>query len=314
MGTTYQIKIAHTSLSQQDVSGLKVKIDSVLAEVNCQMSTYDPESEISRFNQFQDTTAFNVSTHFVTVVQKALVVWKDSGYAFDITVEPLVNLWGFGRKGQRFIPPADNEIQSTLEIVGARKLTTVKGEALKKQIPDLQIDLSAIAKGYGADIVAQMLTDEGFDHYLIEIGGEVVARGLNMKGDLWKIGIDSPGLSSIPGQNLKAVLVLDNAAIATSGDYRNYFEYDNKIYSHTIDPQTGKPVTHNLASATVVTNDCMSADALATALLVLGKEKGLSFIEEINQAEAFMIVRKEKGEFETFQSSGFSKYIYQAEE
>ena len=113
MGTTYQIKIVHTSLSQKDVSNLKVKIDSVLAKVNHQMSTYDPESEISRFNQFQDTTAFNVSRQFVTVVEKALVVWKDSGYAFDITVGPLVNLWGFGRKGQRFIPPEDNEIQFT---------------------------------------------------------------------------------------------------------------------------------------------------------------------------------------------------------
>ena len=311
MGTTYQIKIAHSSLSIQDVSGLKVSIDSTLTIVNKQMSTYDAESEISKFNRFQDTTAFRASRQFVAVVEKALVIGKDSGYAFDITVAPLVDLWGFGRKGQRIVPPADEEVESKLKLIGARKLSTVNGLALKKQIPDLQIDLSAIAKGYGVDIVAQILSDHGFKHYLVEIGGEVVARGLNMKGELWKIGIDTPGLSSLPGQNLKAIIALDNAAVATSGDYRNYFEYENKIYSHTIDPKTGKPVTHNLASVTVITKDCITADGLATALMVLGKEQGLSFIEEINQAEAFMIVRKAENEYATFQSSGFYKYIYE---
>jgi thiamine biosynthesis lipoprotein len=309
MGTTYQVKISQASISQDEIHSFRTKVDSALTEVNRQMSTYDPGSEISRFNKFEDTTAFEVSTEFVNVVNKALLVYESSDKSFDITVAPLVNLWGFGAEGHRITPPTKKEIGSILKNIGSAHLRSENNNKLKKNIPGLQLDLSAIAKGYGVDVVAKVLNNMQLNNFMIEIGGEVYAQGEKAGGDLWKIGIDTPTLASLPGQNLQAILALKNIAIATSGDYRNYFEYDNKIYSHTIDPKTGFPVSHNLASATVVAQNCMEADALATALMVMGKEKGIHYIESIKNVEAFFIIRKDKETYETFQSSGFDKYL-----
>jgi thiamine biosynthesis lipoprotein len=309
MGTVFQVKITHTKLSQDDIHQLKLNIDSALVEINRQMSTYDPVSEISRFNDLQDTIAFKVSPEFVSVIEKALDISEKSGYAFDVTIAPLVNLWGFGEKGRRIIPPYDEEISANLKNIGAKNLSTVGKHSLKKRIPSLRIDLGAIAKGYGVDVVTQILHRSGLNNFMVEIGGEVSARGLNKMKELWKIGIDVPRFANLPGQEIEAILALKDNSVATSGDYRNYFEYENKIYSHTIDPKTGRPVTNNMASATVVAKSCMEADALATAIMVLGKEKGLAFIESIDIAEAFIIVRTSKDTYQTFQSSGFSKYI-----
>jgi len=310
MGTTYQVKITHQPLAAKEVTAIKQKVDSTLVEVNRQMSTYDPQSEISKFNDFRDTVAFPVSKEFYTVVKKAIAVSRLSGQAFDITVGPLVDLWGFGKKGSRQSPPAEEEIRSLMDRIGIENLQTVDGNALKKKIPALNIDLSAIAKGYGVDAVAARLEEAGFENYMIEIGGEVRTRGLNDSGEAWKIGIDSPGLSSLPGEDIRMILALQDVAVATSGDYRNYFEYDGKIFSHTIDPSTGKPVDHDLASTTVVAKNCMEADALATALMVMGKDKGLTFIESIKGVEALFITRRGKDRFDVFQSSGFKQYVF----
>jgi thiamine biosynthesis lipoprotein len=201
------------------------------------------------------------------------------------------------------------ELSAILRNVGAKNLEIISGKALKKRIPSLQINLGAIAKGYGVDVVARILFDEGLKNYLVEIGGEVFARGFNDQGEFWKIGIDNPDFASLPGQNIQAILQLNDDAVATSGDYRNYFEYEGKIFSHTIDPRSGKPISHNLASVTVVAKNCMQADALATALMVLGKEKGLNLIENTDDTEAFLITRKDIRSLVTFQSSGFSKYL-----
>jgi thiamine biosynthesis lipoprotein len=171
------------------------------------------------------------------------------------------------------------------------------------------LDLSAIAKGYGVDVVARILIHERFKNFMVEIGGEVYAQGDKTGGDYWKIGIDAPNLHSLPGQNIQAILSLKDIAVATSGDYRNYFEYEGKIFSHTIDPTTGFPVTHNLASATVIAENCMNADALATAIMVMGREAGMRYIETIENVEAFFIVRKNTESYETYQSSGFGKYL-----
>jgi len=309
MGTTYQVKIAQISISENRLQNIRAKVDSALIEVNRQMSTYDPGSEISRFNKLKDTTKFDVSRQFITVVKQALMVYGSSEAAFDITVAPLVNLWGFGINRQRIAPPTKKEISSVLKSIGSRHLV-VKGEnGLKKNVPNLQLDLSAIAKGYGVDVVSRILNHGQFNNFMVEIGGEVYAQGEKTGGNLWKIGIDAPSLASLPGQNIQAILSLKDVAVATSGDYRNYFEYDGKIYSHTIDPVTGYPVTHNLASATVIAKNCMKADALATALMVMGKEKGILYIESIKNAEALFIIRKDKESYETFQSSGFERYL-----
>jgi thiamine biosynthesis lipoprotein len=309
MGTTYQVKIAQVQLPESELQSLRTKVDAALREVNRQMSTYDPGSEISRFNRFDDTTAFEVSPEFAIVVNKALRVYESSDNSFDITVAPLVNLWGFGSKGPRITPPTKKEIGSILKNIGSVYLKTEGDNRLKKSLPGLQLDLSAIAKGYGVDVVAGLLHRMNFENFMVEIGGEVVANGEKSDGDLWRIGIDTPVLASMPGQNLQAILNLKNVAVATSGDYRNYFEYDNKIYSHTINPKTGFPVSHNLASATVIAQNCMEADALATALMVMGKEKGMAYIESKSKSEAFFIVRKDRETYETFQSSGFAKYL-----
>jgi thiamine biosynthesis lipoprotein len=250
-----------------------------------------------------------VSAEFFSVVKEALKVYESSGKAFDITVAPLVNLWGFGSEGHRVTPPKSSEISSVLKNIGSMYLKTEGDHLLIKKIPALQLDLSAIAKGYGVDVVTRIFLQERLENFMIEIGGEVYTHGNKAGGEYWKIGIDAPNLHSLPGQNIQAILLLKNVAVATSGDYRNFFEYNGKIYSHTINPQTGFPVTHNLASVTIVAQNCMEADALATAIMVMGWEKGLDYIEKIENVEALFIIRKDKESFETFQSSGFSRYL-----
>lgn len=310
MGTTYQVKITHLVLAEHEVIQLKSWVDSALVEVNRQMSTYDPQSEISRFNKYQDTLAFPVSSEFPRVVSKAIEVSRISNNSFDITVANLVNLWGFGKKGKRIVPPAKEDILAAMRNVGVHYVNSVDGKALKKNNAKVQIDLSAIAKGYGVDVVAQILKARNILNFMVEIGGEVITKGVNASGEPWKIGIDSPGLANLPGQNIRSILALKDVAVATSGDYRNYFEYEGKIYSHTINPKTGRPVTHDLASATVIAKDCMTADALATAIMVMGRDEGMKFIEKIKNAEALMITRRGLESYSHFQSSGFSKYVF----
>lgn len=309
MGTTYQVKITHVTLSEDNIQHLRSRVDSALVEVNRQMSPYDPASEISQFNNFHETSGFVVSPEFAGVVSKAINISRISGGAFDVTIGPLVDLWGFGKRGQRITPPSDGEINKKLEITGIDNLSVIEGSMLKKNISDLQIDLSAIAKGFGVDVVTEILESEGYDNYMVEIGGEVYARGLNAQKSEWKIGIDTPQLASLPGQNIKAILLLKGVAVATSGDYRNYFEYEEKLFSHMINPFTGRPVTHNLASVTVIAQNCADADAYATALLVMGVEKGLELIDRIEGIETYMIVRENSDNYKIFQSKGFNKYL-----
>jgi thiamine biosynthesis lipoprotein len=309
MGTTYQVKIANVELSDKQMQSIRTQVDSALKEVNRQMSTYDPASEISRFNNYEETEPFEVSNEFANVVKKALHIYESSDHAFDITVSPLVNLWGFGADGPRITPPAKREVGTILNTIGSHHLEIVNDWSLKKNIPQLQLDLGAIAKGYGVDVVALVLKKNGFNNFMVEIGGEVYAQGEKGGGALWRIGIDTPKLASIPGQDLQAILTLRDVAIATSGDYRNYFEYNGKVYSHTINPKTGYPVEHNLASVTVIASNCMKADGLATAVMVMGKDAGMQYIESIGSTEAYFIVRKDKTTYETYQTSGFDKYL-----
>jgi len=309
MGTTYQVKIARVELSDIQLHSIRTKVDSALKEVNRQMSTYDPGSEISRFNKYEETAPLEVSREFADVVKMALQIYESSDHTFDITVAPLVNLWGFGADGNRITPPTKMEIGKMIKNIGSHQLEIVGDRSLKKKIPQLQLDLGAIAKGYGVDVVTLVLRTNGFTSFMVEIGGEVYAQGAKDDGDLWRIGIDTPRLASIPGEDLQAILNLRDVAVATSGDYRNYFEYDGKVYSHTINPKTGYPVEHNLASVTVIASNCMEADGLATAVMVMGKDAGMRYIESMNDTEAYFIVRKDKTTYETFQTAGFDKYL-----
>jgi thiamine biosynthesis lipoprotein len=285
MGTTYQVRIARPP-ADLSLSKLQETIDAVLEQINEAMSTYRPMSEISRFNRSSSTEWFAVSPETAMVVAAAQQISRESDGAFDVTVGPLVNLWGFGPgASQRQVPPAE-QIDRALAICGFRKLSVREAPpALRKSTGSLVIDLSAIAKGYAVDRIGLLLEDFTITDFLVEIGGEILTRGARADGSAWTVGIELPE----GGQRLvQEVLALSNSALATSGNYRNFFEQDGKQYSHTINPRTGSPVTHQLASVTVVSDSCMLADGWATGLQVLGPELGYAYARRHDIAALFI--------------------------
>lgn len=303
MGTYYRVVL---SVDQGVVVGDHIKqgIDAVLEKVNDQMSTYRKESELSRFNQTQSTEWISVSQELVAVVDVAEEISKLSQGAFDVTVGPLVNLWGFGPvKKQDFIP-SDQAIKEAQKRVGYRMLSTRKPDpALRKSEPGLYVDLSAIAKGFGVDRVGAYLEREGFAHYLVDIGGDMKAVGNNPDGKGWRIGIERPDAE---GREIERLIAVKDVGIATSGDYRNYFERDGIRYSHTINSSTGRPITHRLASVTVIAPTATEADGMATAIMVLGPEKGLSLAEE--QGLGVLLLIREGEGFTEKMNQGFEQF------
>jgi thiamine biosynthesis lipoprotein len=289
MGTQYSIKLPYPGL---DGVALESEVEAVFADVNQMMSTYLPDSEISQFNLSNSTDWHPVSGAFCLSVEKAQEISAETGGAFDITVAPLVNLWGFGPGDAIYEPPPDEEIAATMESIGYDKLhTNCSAPALKKDVPELMLDMSAFGKGFAADRVATLLDGKGFKNYLIEVGGELRVRGHNIKDEKWAIGIEMP----LTDQRRPHTRVLvTNTALATSGDYRNFFISEGQRYSHTIDTRTGRPVMHDLASVTVLDPRGYRADALATALLVMGPDEGLSFAKAGSLAALFL-VREDDG-------------------
>lgn len=303
MGTRFNVKLPN-GLGEHDALGLKQAVEAVLDYDEAQMSTYLRDSDISRFNMNRTIEWQGVERSFCEKVEQSLAISKQSDGAFDITVGPLVNLWGFGPKGMIDEPPSDDAIAMLMDITGFEKLhADCSRSAVKKDVEDLMIDMSAIGKGYAADRVAALLVSLGFDSFLVEVGGELSIRGMNSKGEPWAIGIEAP----LPyARKPHTVVHLTDTAMATSGDYRNFFEADGKLYSHTIDTRTGRPVTHTLASVTVVDENAWRADALATALLVMGPEEGLAFAEREGLA-VLMLVRTDDG-IEERQTAAFDAY------
>lgn len=290
MGTSYVVKL--TKLPE-GVAAADVRqgIARVLSEVDRRMSTYLEDSEVSRFNRSRSTQWFPVSRELAAVVSAALEISEKTGGAYDITVGPLVNLWGFGPEGRRTEPPPQKEIERVRGWIGYQKLhVRLDPPALKKDLPELFIDLSSIAKGYGVDRVAQFLESLGIEDYLIEVGGEVRVRGERPGGGPWRVAIEKP----TPKGGVAEVLPLRDMAIATSGDYRNYFEKDGRRYSHTIDPRTGAPIQHHLASVSVLHEKAMLADGWATALMVLGERDGMDLAERETLPVLF-IVKTDEG-------------------
>ena len=306
MGTTYNIKIIPEKDSILSTKLIKQNIDSVLISVNYQMSTYLFDSEITQFNNHESTTSFTVSNDFSLVVERALHWSKLTDGAFDITIVPLLYLWGFG-PGQASelgdIFPEEHAVQKRRTHVGYEKLTTNK-YYLQKKDPFIKIDLNAIAKGFGVDAVYSFLESIGLNNIMVEIGGEVRTKGKNRKNEPWMIAVETPDLESAGNKTISWALPLENKAMATSGDYRNYYEIDGIRYSHEIDPRTGYPAQTGVASATVVATNCMDADALATALIIMGAESGLQFIEKLDGVEAFLILREGNDNYRTIKSDG----------
>ncbi|MDE8602842.1 FAD:protein FMN transferase [Marinomonas sp. RSW2] len=301
MGTTYTVKF-YTTENIKKPSDLKGGVDAALVRVNKLMSTYDPNSELSVFNKLPANQFSNISEDMAYVIDKALLISEMSGGEYDITIGPLVNLWGFGPGDREDKVPSQVLIDEAKSRVGYHYLK-LDGRKLTKE-KDIYVDLSSIAKGYGVDMVAQVLQGRGVENYLIEIGGEILSKGVKADGTSWKVAIESPA----GGHGIvERIMSVTDIAVATSGDYRNYFEKNGVRYSHTISPNTGRPITHRLVSVTVVDKTTTMVDGLATAITVLGPEKGFEFAQK-NGIAAYLLIKTDFG-FEERPSDAFKPYL-----
>ncbi len=296
MGTRYQVKLilpAEVEVSKEDLAR---DVDTTLGEINGQMSTYLPDSEVSRFNRAEADRWFDVSPETAFVVQEALRISRQSEDAYDITVGPLVRLWHFGHQVKKSssppTPPTAEAIEDVLRHIGSTKLQVrTDPPGLRKTDAKLEIDLSSIAKGYAVDRVARLLDDRELHNYMVEIGGEVRTGGVRGDGQPWQIGIERPDDNQ---RMIQRLAPLGNQSVATSGDYRIFFMNAGRRYSHLIDPRSGRPVAHSLASASVVADNCMEADALATTLLILGPDQGAVWARQHKIAAVFLFRRDGK--------------------
>lgn len=299
MGTTYAVKVYAPNVN---AAALKQAIRSELASVNQVMSTYMPGSELSRLNRSPVGRWFQATPDLVQVIHLSQDIYHISGGAFDVTVGALVNLWGFGPLPMSGKVPSDQAIEDARSKVGFN-LLSIKDSRLRRDA-DIYVDLSGIAKGYGVDKVYELLTKQGYKNFMVDIGGELRAHGVNDRGHAWRIAIERPDVTDrVPFTTIP----LNDMAMATSGNYRNYFEVGGKRYSHEIDPKTGRPVTHNMASVTVLAPTDARADALATALYILGPKRGMALAEK-QHLPVFAILKTADGFAEEY-SPAFRPYL-----
>ena len=287
MGTTYNVTCGGGAV---DADKLKAQLDDLLEAINLEVSTYIENATISLFNQGKDALELgeeeDKNIHFKINFQKAKEVYKASGGTFDPTIMPLVNYWGFGYTPKRKVTSVDSmKIAELVQTVGFDKVHLDAKKRLTKDNLATQLDFSAIAKGYGVDALCKLLEKEGITDYFVEIGGETRTKGNNPKGNKWRIGINTPE-SNASTQEIYSIVELNDGAIATSGNYRNYHEVNGKKYGHTINPKTGFPEMSTTLSASVVAKDCMTADAYATAFMTMGYEKALVLAEKIPYLES----------------------------
>ena len=282
-GTSYNI-------TYQSNDNLKPEIEKALAEVDASLSPFNEKSVITHVNKNEAVT---LDDHFITVFRLSSEIYKDTEGAFDITVAPLVNAWGFGFKNG--ITPDRHAIDSLMQFVGFDKVKLQDGKIIKTD-DRLMLDCSAIAKGYGVDVIARLLKSKGIDNYMVEIGGEIVASGESPKGAPWRIGVSKPDDDSVSVSNeIQGIINISNRAMATSGNYRNFYYKGGKKYAHTIDPKTGCPVQHSILSATVVSDECAKADAYATAFMVMGLDKAKAVLARHKDLMAYFIYSDDKG-------------------
>jgi thiamine biosynthesis lipoprotein len=299
MGTTYTVKL----FSAPDRS-TRVEIEQALEEVNAGMSTYRKDSELSRFNA-SGTDPFTLSPAVFQVMQHALELSRQTDGAFDITVGPIVNAYGFG-PDMKIELPTEAELNTLRQSVGYHRLNlNESASTIQKSIPEIYCDLSAIAKGYAVDQVAGILESKDIQNYFVEIGGEVRCRGLNQDGAPWRIGIEKPLAAA---REVHRTISLRDRAMATSGTYRNYVEADGRQVSHTIDPRTARPVSHSVVSVTVIHQSCEWADAYATALTVMGEKEGLAFARD-HELPVLMLIKETDGTLREAASPAFEAYL-----
>lgn len=290
-GTMYNITYQHTD-------NLKQEIEAVLKQVDQSLSPFNPQSVISHINDNRSRATDDMFREVFTLAED---ISKRTDGAFDITVAPLVNAWGFGFK--QGTDPSKAAIDSLLALVGYDKLSLGRDGQLTKSDPRVMLDCSAVAKGYGCDVVARMFRSHDIENFMIEIGGEVVVRGQSERKQPWRIGVNKPvdDSLSVNGEQ-QAILSITNRAMATSGNYRNFYYKGGKKYAHTIDPKSGYPVSHNLLSATVIARDCATADAYATAFMVVGAEKAKELLRTHQELEAYLISAADDGGYDVWYS------------
>ncbi len=310
MGTTYHIKVVTGYFN--DASHLRDKIIRRLEEINRSMSTYMKDSEISRFNAMKSTEEkFYISDDFLQVMIAARYLHEITDGAWDGTIKPLINLWGFGNsEGKNHVPQAE-EINALLADTGFDQIDISGAGYLKKKNPAISLDLASIAKGYGVDQVAKLIETNRFRDFLVEIGGEVRASGFRKDGRHWRVGINMPSPKAAYNEVYKAVNLHDRA-FATSGDYRIFFEADDKRYSHILDPATGYPVINRVVSTSVMAPTCILADGLATALMVSGHERGIELANRLADTECLIVVQEKDGAFTDYYSKEFEKFKVQS--
>ncbi|WP_394204724.1 FAD:protein FMN transferase [Shewanella waksmanii] len=302
MGTTYHIKmVPGERVPNQQL--LQAEIDLALEQINNQMSTYRNNSELSKFNQLRLNETVTVSADTALVIQEGIDLYHKTDGALDITLGPLVNLWGFGPDKRPTSIPSQTLIDTTKAKTGIEHLH-LDGLKLRKAIPDLYVDLSSIAKGFGVDKVAQILSRYQPKGYLVEIGGELSLYGVKADDTPWRVAIEQPDVDE---RQVQLVIEPGNVAMATSGDYRNYYEEEGRRFSHLIDPRDGYPIDHHLASVTVLHPQSMVADGYATALMVLGVEKSLQLAKE--EQLAIMLIEKQADGFKVHYSDAFKPYV-----
>lgn len=300
-GTTYAV----TYWDRQG-RNLQQDIDSLLAEFDRSVSTYQPASLISRINQNdQDVVPDRV---FRDIFIRAMEIAEKTAGAFDVTVAPLVNAWGFGFTNRMKVDSL--VVDSLLDYVGFRKIN-LYGDKIVKDHPGIMIDFNAIAQGYSVDLVGEFLTDKGIDRWLVDIGGEVLARGCKPGGRKWTVGIEKPAENQWDVRSLNAIVELEDAALATSGSYRKFYEENGIKYSHTINPATGYPVSHSLLSASVLAGDCCTADAYATAFMVMGVDRTRQFLNENPGLGVYLIYVDSSGTMQTYISQGLNELVLQ---
>ena len=303
-GTTYHI----TYFDEQN-RDFQSEIEKILSDFDKSVSTYIPTSIISKINSNQKNVI--VDKYFITCFNKAKEIWKNTNGAFDPTVYPLVNAWGFGPgKKQKIEKPI---IDSILKFVGFN-LIELKGNTVIKKDPRVSLDFNAFAQGYSVDVVSEFLDSKKITSYIVEIGGEVYAKGKKLNGDNWTVGIEKPIDNKDSENPLKAIVKLENLAISTSGNYRRFFIENGIRYGHHIDPKTGYPTKNNLLSASVFAKECISSDANATGLLVMGLEKAKAFLQLHKELQAYLIYSDDKGNYQIFETPGLQSIVSDAEE
>jgi thiamine biosynthesis lipoprotein len=300
-GTTYSI--VFENLKKINPEELKVKVEKIFQDFDMSLSLYKDSSIISKLNRNEDVLP---DSFFTEVFIKSALISKMTNGAFDITVGPLVKAWGFGPDAHKNFNVSKRD--SLMKLVGMEKVSLRNGRLIKSN-PAICLDVNAIAQGYSVDVICRFFDNRGIKNYLIEIGGEVRGKGTKA-GVLWRIGIDKPtDNNNSPGETLQAIIKISNKALATSGNYRKFFIEDGIKYSHTIDPKTGYPANNRLLSATILADDCATADGIATACMVMGKERAIEFIGTHPEFEAYLVYSDDNGSFKTWMSAQLADYI-----